>query len=383
MQACTSNQKLASIPTEKATDFQQTEWDRKFSTLMSEHKILTAGVAVIEGGKLVWSGNFGMQSPSVPASSKTQYNVGSVTKAVTAETVLRLVELGEISLDESMSGHWIDPDLSGDSRHEQLTPRIALIHKTGFPNWRFFTPERKLKFLTNPGEVFGYSGEGYEYLAKFAEKKTGEKFDALVQKHLFEPNKITNAAFSIDTENFGKIAQTKDSSGKFPGHYCYPENGYCRNPGSSTAADDLVITIQDYAKFLIYVMTEKGYSSEIAKDRNTVQSDKGENATVDCQKVPTPNCPQAQGYGLGWEVIDYGDRKIISHGGSDWHELALTYFDTASRDGVIIFLNAPNMVALEAMPKAIAILDPGSPMISLYQRWLDLTQAKSTETKAN
>ena len=109
----------------------------------------------------------------------------------------------------------------------------------------------------------------------------------------------------------------------------------------------------------------------MTKDRDTVQSSKGSQAVVDCSSVDQAACPVAQGYGLGWEVLDYELRKIVAHGGSDWHELALAYFDPDSHDGVIIFLNAPNRTALAAMPEAISLLDADSPMIAMYQRWHD------------
>ena len=51
-----------------------------------------------------------------------------------------------------------------------LTPRMALDHQTGFPNWRRETGG-KLAFIREPGTAFGYSREGYEYVARLAEKR--------------------------------------------------------------------------------------------------------------------------------------------------------------------------------------------------------------------
>lgn len=70
-------------------------------------------------------------------------------------------------------------------------------------------------------------------------------------------------------------------------------------------------------------------------------------------------------------VLDFGDNRWIGHGGSDWSENTLGYFYTRSRDGLILFFNAPNTVALGAMSKAIELLDPDSPMLEHYQRWYE------------
>ena len=118
-------------------------------------------------------------------------------------------------------------------------------------------------------------------------------------------------------------------------------------------------------------MKGNGYSSELIEDRNRVQSTPEDGKkTVDCKDIGTRKCPNQQGYGLGWEVLDYGNSKIVAHGGSDWHELSLAYFDTQTLDGIVIFMNAPNKKAVAAMPLAISLLDSDSPYIQFYQRWL-------------
>lgn len=350
--------------------------DVELSALVEEHEINTAGVAVIRNGKIAWAGYYGEQAPGVPASPETLFNVASVTKVVTAETILRLVDAGKLSLDESMAPHWVDPDIADDPRHEQLTPRIALNHTTGLPNWRFMLPDRKLKFLHDPGTTYGYSGEGYEYLATYAEKKFDRDFGELVRETVLEPIGIPGAAYTIREVTFGNLAQARGEDGEFNGHYCRP-NGWCRKPGTYSAADDMAITVEDYAKFMTAVMNADGYGGEIERDRNRVQSEKADQAIVLCDQVAEKLCPEKQGYGLGWQVLDYGDYKLLTHGGSDWSELALTYFYTDSKDGLVIFFNAPTIRGLAAMPDAIATIDPDSPMKNLYKRW----HAKASEQK--
>lgn len=361
------------------TENPYTELQEEFDALLAQNDILTAGAAIITNGQISWTGYFGEKAPGLAANASTQFNVGSVTKTVAAETILRLAAAGELSLDEPMAPVWVDPDIRDDARHETLTPRIALTHTTGFPNWRFFTPDGKLNFMSDPGTSFTYSGEGFEYLATYAEKLTGKTFDELVNSYVFDPIGITNAAYSIDPANFDNIVQAKDKDGLFPGHYCYPDNGYCRRPGSSTPADDLVITVEDYSAFLISVMNSEGYGDALTADRNTVHATKGEAySTVICDVVEPTQCPLAQGYGLGWEVLDFGTNKIVAHGGSDWHELAIAYFDTESKDGVVIFLNAPSINALRAMPDLLLLLDADSPMIGQYRRWLELAETAAS-----
>ena len=337
----------------------------------------TIGVGVIQAGSLVWTGYFGEQSPGVPASAETLFNVASITKTVTAETILRLAADRKLSLDESMASYWVDPDVADDPRHVDLTPRMALTHTSGFLNWRFFAPDGVLRFEQAPGTTYGYSGEGFDYVMRFAEQKLGKDFERLAREYVFEPAAMTGVSLSAREANFARIADRRDASGTFYGDYCRDRpRGWCREEGEYSAAADMVVTVEDYARFLISAMNGVGLDEAQIADRNHVHVDEGEDDTVvDCAAVPIEQCPESQGYGLGWEVLDFGDNQLIGHGGSDWSEVTLAYFYTRSRDGLIIFLNAPNRIALAAMTEALALLDPDSPMLGMYRRWLAASRA--------
>lgn len=364
--ACSAQPTRDSGEVPAVTERRAQQLDGALRAIVQKHRIVSAGVGVITDGELTWTGYYGEQSPGVPTSRTTQFDVASIAKTVAGETILRLADAGLLSLDEPIAPHWTDPDLADDPRHLLLTPRMVLTHTTGLPNWRFLAADRKLGFIAPPGETFGYSGEGFEALAQFAENKLAQPFESLVERWVFEPIGMRNVAISVREANFGNLAQAVDESGKFHGHYCRP-NGWCRKEGELSAADDLKVTVEDYAAFLIAVMNAQGYDDDTAEDRDRVQVDRGSNQVIDCDLVPARQCPRAQGYGLGWEVLEYDDTKLIGHGGSDWAELARAYFYTRSKDGLLIFLNAPASRATSAMPDIIELLDPGSPMAAHYR----------------
>ena len=90
--------------------------DSKVLEILSRQDIKTAGIGLIENGKLTWAGYFGEQSPGMPASVATQFDTGSITKLVSTETILRLANDGRLDLDEPMGDIWVDPDLENDPR---------------------------------------------------------------------------------------------------------------------------------------------------------------------------------------------------------------------------------------------------------------------------
>lgn len=346
-----------------------TDLDRAVANVLVEHGIVTAGVGLIDDGHLVWTGYWGEQEPGVPASATTRFNVASITKTVAAETALRLAAKGLLDLDAPLAPYWVDPDVADDPRHERLTARMVLTHTSGFPNWRFFRRDRKLAFENEPSAVYGYSGEGFEYLARAIENKLRRPFPDLVGTYVLEPAGMRASTLVIRREGLANLARRVDEQGDFPGHYCRPQGG-CRDEGSYSAADDMIVTVPDYARFLISVMNDEGYDAELGAERGRVHTDKGTQRVVDCGTRVGTACPRSQGYGLGFEVIDYGGFKLVGHDGSDWSEMALVYFYEPSDDAVIVFLNAPNRRALSAMPELLRLLDPSSPYLPQYRAWL-------------
>lgn len=340
--------------------------DNAFEALIKKNGINTAGVALINDGKVVWQNQFGLQSEGKPASSRTLFNVASLTKPVVAETVLRLVDQGELSLDESIASYWIDPDLENDPRVKQLTPRMLLTHTSGFPNWRYFSEEGKLAFVNPPGEVFGYSGEGFEYLAKYVEYKLDTSFDRLVQSILFDGLKMQNAHLAVDSDNFTHIAKPIDENGEFYGYYCNPY-GYCASEGSYSAAANLVITVADYARFLIASMQGAGLSSRLKAERDQLHSVQFDESDISCTDNAEIPCPYKLGYGLGWSMSLFQGGKLIGHRGTNWKAVTLAYYYPESQDGLVILFNAPNKSGLAGMIEALGILDPDSPEILGYQ----------------
>ena len=186
----------------------------KIAAAMAEAKVPAVGVGIIRGGQLQQVKVYG------DAAYDTQFNVASLTKPVVAMLTLKLVAASKWNLDEPLAKYWVDPDVANDPRHAKLTTRHVLDHRTGFLNWRFLEPSKKLAFHFEPGEKRQYSGEGFEYLRRALEKKFKQPLEQLAKTHLFDPLGMRDTRFSK------------------------PAN----------AADDLLTTIEDYGRFASWVM---------------------------------------------------------------------------------------------------------------------------------
>jgi CubicO group peptidase (beta-lactamase class C family) len=321
------------------------ELDRQAPLWLEKYGVPSVSVTYIENGAIAWTAAYGEQAPGVPATSETLYNVASLAKPVTAETMFRLAAAGRIDLDEPMYSYWIDPDIKDNPWHEKLTPAIALSHQTGFKNWRFNT-EGKLRFEWEPGTQVGYSGEGYEYVARYAEKKTGQRLDALAQQYLFDPIGMPSTSH-IGRDWFdGRVAIPRGPEGK------------TREPTirkTPSAADDLYTTASDYARFLIDAWKPERSKDEIEARRLTIAHENDKSELCPPDKVRPEHCPSSAGIGMGWEVFKYPDATIVLHTGSDWGEQAAAYYIPERRTGAVILTNGAkgNQVWLNV----VALLD--------------------------
>jgi len=334
------------------------ELDARVPRLLAEYEIASVGVALIGDGRVTLTKVYGEQAPGVAASNATLFNLASLTKPVTAEVILRLASLGVLSLDEPMTRYWTDPDIASDPRRERLTARIALAHQTGFPNWR--GEGGRLAFRSDPGTAFGYSGEGYDYLGRYAEKRVGRNFEALAQEYVFGPIGMKNTSYSARGWMRGRLAIPLDSAGRWG----QPQ---VRDSADWSGANNLITTVGDYAAFVVSVMNGDGLSKAMAVEHLRTAS--GPQPPFGCKMQPAALCPRAMNFALGWIRLDYESGPIMlflgmnERPGGEW---TLVYFEPRTRRGVIVLTSGRNGQRL--LLDVLDVVAPASPVTAFLRQ---------------
>jgi CubicO group peptidase (beta-lactamase class C family) len=313
----------------------QAELDQKVPGWLKQFDVPSVAIAYIRNGKIDWTAIYGEQSPGIPANAKTLYNVASLTKPISAEVILRLASKGIISLDEPIAPYWIDPDVKDNPWNALLTPRLCLSHQTGFTNWRYQT-NNVLTFQWQPGTRTGYSGEGYNYVARFAEKKTKQPFETLAQTYVFDPIGMHDTSYVTRDWYQGRLALGHTAKGEVDS----------KTPSAFVAADLLRTTIHDYATFLVGIMHDDGLTKQVAAQRLVLTRDQvtPEQKAKFCPltKSASANCELTAGMGLGWQVLDIDGEKIVDHSGADPGAHSLVFYLPERQIGVVIFTNGEN-----------------------------------------
>ena len=301
--------------------------------LLEAFGVPSVQASLFQGGEIKWTQTFGMRDADHPATDATLYNAASLTKLVSAELFIRLMARGQADLDESMAEHWIDPDVQDDPRHLRLTPRIVFAHTTGFKNWR--RPpysDGVLRFEFEPGADYGYSGEGFEYVRRFLERKFDLGFEQLVERYVFEPAGVTESSFTEKPWFENRLAAPLYSDGHFRDPFVYQE---------PNAAGDLRTTSTDFAKFMLFAMAADGLTPQLADERFRITLDRAE-AICARSELPTEVCPIAAGRGVGWYVYEYEDERVLFHTGGNDGLRSLAFYVPERDFGMTLFANGQN-----------------------------------------
>lgn len=164
-------------------------------------------LAVAVDGKLVWSEAFGYADLEAkrPATTLTQFRIGSVSKPLTAAAVAQLYEAGRLDLDAPVQRY-----VRGfPEKGAPITTRLLAGHLAGVRHYqgdefnlnrRFPTVTAGLSIFQNdplvapPGTRFVYSSYGFNLISAVVEGASGEQFLTYMSRRVFMPLGMTHTA---------------------------------------------------------------------------------------------------------------------------------------------------------------------------------------------
>ncbi|HEY9255957.1 MAG TPA: serine hydrolase domain-containing protein [Stenotrophomonas sp.] len=258
---------LSSHPAAARTLPTPAQIDAKVAEVMRRTSAQGLAVAVIDRGQPVYVQAYGKRNAQgEPLTTDTVMYGASLTKTVFAYTVMRWVEAGKLSLDDSIADHLPQPlpsyggeDIVNrytdwtalDERWRRLTPRLLLQHSSGFANFNFLEPDEKLHFHFDPGTRYAYSGDGLATLQFVLERGLGLDVGQGTNA-VFAELGMTRTALKWRDDFAPNIADGWDEHGK-------PEPHDDRS--KVRAAGSMDTTIADLAKFAAAFVDGRGLTA--------------------------------------------------------------------------------------------------------------------------
>ncbi|MCC5613005.1 beta-lactamase family protein [Nostoc sp. CHAB 5834] len=290
--------------------------DTDIQTFVTRYNLPGLSLAITKDERLVYAKGYGYANKEQKSlvTVRSQFRIASITKSITAITVLKLVEEGKLILDQTVFGvkgvlgntYGTPPYKAGI---EQITVRHLLQHTAGmsFPNYwddplhadhnnNFYSENTALSAIISnavnrwqpvaaPGTKYKYSNFGYSILGRIIEKITGQSYEAYVKQA------VLNRA-GIEEMHIGKgLAQDKAVDEvtyyeAYPGRYEFKP--YMFQIRRYDSAGGWIASASQLARLLVHA------------DGFRVKEDLLSSALMN--EMVTPSHASGNSYALGWGV---------------------------------------------------------------------------------
>lgn len=275
--------------------------------LVSAEALPGLSVLVARDGKVLFEKSIGFADieKQIRATPATKFRIGSVTKQFTAVAILKLIEDGELRLEDTL-----DRFLPDFPRGDEVTIHHLLSHTSGIPSYtdapEFMatvtepTTEEDLiasfagkEFLFEPGSEFRYNNSGYFLLGHLVRKISGQPLARYWQEHFFTPLGMNDT--SVHDPDAGLTNEAK---------------GYSFQDGKTTPALDWNMTRAGGAGAIVSTVQDLFRWNEAVFGGKVIGEDSLARAlTVNEQSQDSMR------YGYGWTINEYRGLREVSHNG--------------------------------------------------------------------
>lgn len=317
-------------------------------------------VAVIKNGKVAWIQCIGWADveSKKPVTTKTIFNVGSVSKLVASWGFMQLTEKGLVKLDDPVNSYltrWKLPESSFDN--SKVTLRRMLSHTAGLSVHGYGGSEQGAKLLSleeslsgktkrnresvsviiEPGTQWKYSGGGYTLAQLLLEERTKENFAEYMRNNVFKPLGMNDSNYEWTEEMKANSATAYDTLRKPIKNRIFTEQ----------AAAGLQTTILDLSHFAELSITAD------RKELNKVLKPE----TIRLMEQPIQPASDNGQSGLGYRFFNFEGLPTVGHTGENNGWCASLFLHMPTKSGLVILCNGSSWKD-----------DPRNPMYSAWAK---------------
>jgi CubicO group peptidase (beta-lactamase class C family) len=318
---------------------------------MSETKLPSVAVSVIESGEVVHSRGFGYKDTSgaLAATDQTLYGIGSITKSFIALSIAKLVEAGKMQFHDPVTKYLPLKQKAFDGievhhllSHTSGIPGLGSLEValyTAFGEHHDWLPISSLSDMASfmsevddwvdakPGEKYFYLNEGFILLGDIVSRVSGRPWESFLKDEILTPLKMSRTFVQ-------KSDIDRDSDVATP----YAIRGTKVSPTSmpygSGAAGGIVSSVVDLSNYVkMYI------SGGEFEGRRIVGKDLLEKMETPYIRAPVEYYGQ-DSYGYGLRILpNFHGHKVVGHGGSvDVFTASMEYIRSL-KAGVVILAN--------------------------------------------
>ena len=301
--------------------------------VLSDHQQFSAGFGVTN-----------LENP-LPVDAATLFQVGSITKTVTATAMMRLVERGQVNLDAPIRTYLPMLRLADSFVAERVTLRHIFTHTAGWMG-DFFDDAglgndaldivvkrmERLPQVTPLGEIWSYNNAGYYLAGRVIEVITGKTYEQAADELVLEPLGMATSFFFAQDAITYRVAAGHDAV--FPGEERRP---VVLRPWwlarVSNALGGLVAPLNDLLHYARFHMSDgkTGGPTGIQLLKPT---------SLAAMQTPTFPAANEEFMGVSWFLRDVDQLRIVRHGGATNGQTATFQMVPARKFAIIMLTNS-------------------------------------------
>lgn len=315
-------------------------------------------ILVIRRDSVIYSRGFGLadMESREPITSKTLFNLGSISKTFVANGILLLADQGKLTLDDSLIQYF--PEFRDKSIASTIKIKHLLTHTSGLPdirevardtlfyltakdaeNWQPITKTDSLLF--EPGSQFEYSNPAYNGLALIIEKVSGMKWQQFIADNIF---KVAGMEKSTITD--GSHPDSGVSHGYVLDKGRWKEDDYGEEPTFPAAGNGGVwSSVEELAKYERALWNDSFLPKNVIEESRTIQRFENWRGTMPFSSSWSwfkPVDQHSPMIGWSWFVgVTPSGEKIVGHTGSQGGFLCNYVSIPEKKFFFVILCNAP------------------------------------------
>ena len=288
----------------------------------------------------------------VEATADSIFQIGSITKVLTASVVMRLIDRGLITLEQPVSDILKDFRLLDKSLSDQITLKHLLTHTSGIPGDLFdddsdaFGRHIKtlvercptLEFVHRPGEYLAYSNTAFAIAGRVIEVVLGKPWEQAIIDEVYAPLGMTKAvAYPRDSIRYraamGHFRDTQE-----PNKWVIAPKNFL-TLGMAPAGTTLMMTASDLLTFAAAHVPGQHQSTWLSSESRAAMQ-------TSHYSLPIHAPFNATDWGLGWFLSDTTGTDVIGHDGATLGQVSLLRVLPDRGAAIAILLNAAEPSAL-------------------------------------
>ena len=346
------------------SDFLESRLEKIVLEAQREFQTPAISLAILRGGEIIFEAGYGTRTLGAEETvdADTSYAIASMSKSMTAAILAGLVEQGAISWDDRVSDYLPDFRLQDGTASREFRVRDLLIHNSGLRSEAGGTiwygsdrtrleVVRRLRFLrpvSDFRERFAYQNVTFLVAGLVAEAVSGERWDDLIQRRIFDPLGMTRSFPTLSARDASAIGNIASPHALIQGQTSViPYRGH----DNIAPAASVHSTAHDLARYLAMFLN-RGMAGEkrILSEASVAELHRSHMVGRDLVPVAHPRLkPAFATYGYGWFIDSYGGEKRVYHsGGVDGMRGQIALFPERG-SGVVVLSNSENQYAYQSV----------------------------------